>query len=542
MPVCCCEGGEGILAGVPDGGRHGGGGAAAAAAAGEGEVRVADFHLDLRGLESEGLRRHEGHDGARAGAEILRAAADFHGAVGVDLRLGLAAFAAAAPTARRDADAGLDRAGAGAGLFIFGGPTEFVATDFVFSLADFVRVVAQPEFERVQADLHGEVVHHRFGAEGGGRMAGGTEGARRAGVHDHAVLLHAAVGEMIEIGRGDARAAATARAFAAAADAGRAVVGDVGGDELAVLVRGEFELLDGGGAVADGEALVEAREHDLDGRAGGLGELGGQLVVIARAEFRAETAAHVIADYFDVGLRKVEETGQAFPHAEDALGGGPRLDLVALDGDGAAVGFERMMKLDRRAQFGLDDERGGGHGGIDLAVFLDAGRADVGAVVEDLGRAGLHRVVFLHDEGKRRGLDDDGAEGVLALLLGGGGDAGEFLPVEANGALLALGENSGLHAGHGSGLGEVDAGDLGSGPFGAQDHAVEPAVGLHVVGVFGRAGDFCRAVNARGGFAHDLSGTGPRRGFRWWRRRRLRDRLGLRRLHRRRVGAKRRHI
>ncbi len=176
-----------------------------------------------------------------------------------------------------------------------------------------------------------------------------------------------------------------------------------------------------------------------------------------------------------------------------------------------AMRFKRMMKLHLGAQFALDDDRRGSHRLIDIALFLHGGLADVGPVENGRG-IGLHGVVFLDDEGQWRGFDHDGAQGILALLLRGRGDSGEFLSVKADGALLAFGQDGGLHAGHGLCLGEIDAGDFGGGPFGAKDHAVQPAIGLDVVGVLGGAGDFGRAVDAGGGLAHDLRGIGPRGG------------------------------
>ncbi len=216
--------------------------------------------------------------------------------------------------------------GAAAGFLVFRGPAEAVAAFLVFALADVVGIVEQAELDRVHAQLHGQLVHHRFGAERRGRMTRCAEGAGGAGVHAETVLLDADVAgvvdarKIVEVRRGDAGPAAAACAFARAANAGRAVVDDIGGDQAAIRTGGKFDFLDGGGAVADGEALVETGEHHFDRRARGLGKPGGELVVIARAEFRAKTAAHVIANDFDVGLRHLQIAAEIAAYAEDALG------------------------------------------------------------------------------------------------------------------------------------------------------------------------------------------------------------------------------
>ena len=45
---------------------------------------IADHEFDLAHRQAEGFGRHLGHDGAGAGAQILRADFDHHGAIGID--------------------------------------------------------------------------------------------------------------------------------------------------------------------------------------------------------------------------------------------------------------------------------------------------------------------------------------------------------------------------------------------------------------------------------------------------------------------------
>ncbi len=516
------QGSERVLAGIPYGRRHGGAGAAASAAAGKGEVRIANLDLDLVRLQPEGFRRHDGHNRPRAGAQILRAAADFHRAIGIDHCLGFGTFAAAPPHAGSATNAGLDHARAASRFLVFRGPAEAFRAFLEFAMTRLVPglafIVLQPELDRIDAQLDRQFVHHRFGAEGRRRMPGRAEGAGGSGVQRDARVLFADVGKFIEIGRRNIRAAAATRALAAAAtralaaaaDAGRAMVFHIGRKEFAVLVRAEFEMLDGGGAIAHSEPFIETREHQLHRRIRRLGKLRGQRTLHTGAELRAKAAAHVIADHLDVRLGQAGGSRESVAHAEDTLSRGPRGAVVALHPDGVAVGFQRVMQLDRRAQFGFANRGGGRHDLVDLRLLLagDFHRAHV-RPVHHLGRIGLHGVVLFHHEGKRLGGDFDGADRVETLLLGLGRDGGQFLPVVAHLPLFTSFQHHGFNARHTLRLGQVDRGDLGGGPFGAQDHAVEAALGLDVEGVFRGAGDLRDGIDARRGLANDLEGTRP---------------------------------
>ena len=65
-----------------------------------GKVRVANCARNLLRLEAKHIRGDHGDDRSGAGAKVLRAAADLDAAVGIDLRFGLSAAAAAAPGGR----------------------------------------------------------------------------------------------------------------------------------------------------------------------------------------------------------------------------------------------------------------------------------------------------------------------------------------------------------------------------------------------------------------------------------------------------------
>src|SRR5262249_37481268 len=128
------------------------------------------------------------------------------------------------------------------------------------------------------------------------------------------------VGELLEV---DAGAAADAR--------GADQVGLVGGD-LAVLGAGDAHLPGGGRPVAGGGGLGRAIEHQLDGRLGLEGQLGGGDALHVGAELAAEAAAHVVGDALDVdvGDARLEVPGQQVCREEDGLGRAPDGQVVAL--------------------------------------------------------------------------------------------------------------------------------------------------------------------------------------------------------------------
>ena len=165
--------------------------------------------------------------------------------------------------------------------------------------------------------------------------------------------------------------------------------------------------------------------------------------------------------------------------------------------------LQRVVQLHLRPQFGLADRGGGGERFIDRALLLQARLAHIGNV-EDIRRARRLGVVLLHDERQRLRRDPDRTQGIEALLLRRRGDGGEFLAIEAHRALVAARRDRRLDARHGERRGEIYLGDFRRRPLRAEDHPVEPAGRLHVIGVLRLAGHLRHGIDARRRLAHDV--------------------------------------
>ena len=483
-----------VRAGVEDGRTHRRGGRAAAARAGRRELRVADAHCDLFGLQPEHFRRDDRDQRARAGAEVLRAATHLNAGVGIDLRLGLRAVSAAAPRRAGATDAGLDGARGTSRRLVLLFPAKFLNTDAVFALPDFARIVLQANLDRVHLQFHGEFIEDRFHAERGDRMAWRSEGAALAGVHRHVRLLHASVGDAIYIWSREARAAATARGRGAGAGARRAVRLHLKRHQLAVGGRAEFDFLERRWAIADGERLIEAGQHQPDRRAGEFRQLRREAAFDARPKLRAKPATHVLGDDVHLFLRHVEVRRESVAHAEHALRRRPTGDAVVGHGNRVAVSFERVMDLDWRGEKSFDDCRRVGERLIHVAPFPHVRFAQVRCVRPDARGVRLLRDFLLHNEWLWRGFDFDHTQRVEARLLARAGDGGEFFTVESDRPLAFAHSHDRFDAGNLSCLIEIDAGHLRGRPTRPVDHPMQPARRLNVGGVFG-----C-ARHLRGGF------------------------------------------
>ena len=162
--------------------------------------------------------------------------------------------------------------------------------------------------------------------------AGGLPGARKARAEPAltatAGLFHARVGNLVKVGHGNIRAAAAAAGIAAGADAGGAVIFRLKRVQRAVGQRAHFDFLKTGGPVADGERLVKPGEHQAHRRLCLAGEFRGQHAFDARAEFRAEAAAHVFGDDAHLALVQLQRASQTVAHAGNALRRSPGRDAV----------------------------------------------------------------------------------------------------------------------------------------------------------------------------------------------------------------------
>ena len=143
-------------------------------------------------------------------------------------------------------------------------------------------------------------------------MARGAKCGRWTGVDEDVVLLGVQRGPLIQVGRRAGASSAGAAARGAEAD-------ELNGGDGAVFLRADAEALIGTGAVADGEMLLFAVEHEANRRTGFAGERGGDHSRIARAELGAEATSHEFGNDAYLGLGKVEETGKLLAHAGGSL-------------------------------------------------------------------------------------------------------------------------------------------------------------------------------------------------------------------------------
>ena len=149
------------------------------------------------------------------------------------------------------------------------------------------RQVLHPERDRVHPDLVGELVHQQLGGIAPLRMAGRPHRARRPGVRVDVLVASAPVRERVDVGDREAGAdAGAARAVALRVERDAGAVGRDAGLDL----RGR------GGAIASGEVLFLAIEHQLHRRAGQLRQLRADDALGVGPELAAEAAAHVLAD------------------------------------------------------------------------------------------------------------------------------------------------------------------------------------------------------------------------------------------------------
>ena len=178
------------------------------------------------------------------------------------LALGLVARAARGPSGPRAANAGLDRTRRTAGLAILLLPTESFGAQSVFALPDGAGVILQPQFYRVHAQLHRQVVHCGLHAEGRRRISWRTKGASRPGIDHHCRLFHASIRHFVEIGRRKVRATTTAFGGGTSPDARGAVIVHLKGLQGPVRGGPKLDLLKTGRPVSNGQRLLKAGEHE----------------------------------------------------------------------------------------------------------------------------------------------------------------------------------------------------------------------------------------------------------------------------------------
>ena len=112
----------------------------------------------------------------------------------------------------------------------------------------------------------------------------------------------------------------------------------------------DLDLGEGRRAVAGHGQLGVAVEHQLDRRAGDLGELGAVDPPAVGAELAAEAAAHVLGDHPHVGGRDAEPLGELRGDPRDRLRRAPGGEVVRLRPVAdLAVGLQAVVGHDRHA-------------------------------------------------------------------------------------------------------------------------------------------------------------------------------------------------
>ena len=210
-----------------------------------------------------------------------------------------------------------------------------------------------------------------------------------------------------------------------------------------------------------------------------------------------------------------EVLGQLVRGAEDRLRGRPdgqSAILVPLGDE--AVRLEALMADVRGAVLALDDGVGALEAVLEVVGLALDRRAEVVAFLLRADRRDRLLVflqgVLFEDEVIEDGvLDLDGANRILSLLLGLGGEGQDFVAGEEEFLSLFFDDVDGADAGHLLGGGGVDRLDGGVGVRRAQDAGVQHADAVDVEAVFRLAGRFGGAVDAAMFFADEAALFGP---------------------------------
>ena len=295
-------------------------------------------------------------------------------------------------------------------------------------------VVAQPQLDRVHAQLVRQLVEQRLEREVALRLAGRPHHRDRRDVEPDPLVAGGDVRAGIRRGRADSqrevgvagrgrqrlqRRLASRRRGSHRGGRGALVVDR---DQLAVARGGDLEVLHGAGPLPDSGEHLRPGEAEPDRPFDGAGGQRGEDRVRPAAQPGAETAADVGRQHPHVLFGEPERRRQHGAHVEWVLG-------RVIDGQRAAVPVgdrgeraERVVRLRRRRERALHRHLGGLHGRRDVAA-LHVGQVRVrpglgGCVLE--GEHRLAAVVADLDQPCRRGgllrrLGDDHRD-VLAVM------------------------------------------------------------------------------------------------------------------------------
>ena len=173
-----------------------------------------------------------------------------------------------------------------------------------------------------------------------------------------------------------------------------------------------------------------AIEHQLHRRVGVLREPGADQPLAADAQrFAAETAAHVLTDHANVGLRDLQPGGEVLPRLVDALRGNPHRQLVAVPLTDRAVRLHARMRDHLRLVGLFDGVRGCLEPCRDIARLLRLTLTHV-AAGEDLRCLRVERPLDQRDVRQHFVLDANQPGGIDRALFGVGGDGGDFVALK----------------------------------------------------------------------------------------------------------------
>ena len=172
--------------------------------------------------------------------------------------------------------------------------------------------------------------------------------------------------------------------------------------------------------VAGIEMLFLAVEHELHRNASGLRQFRAQDALAANLSLATETAAHVLGDDANIGLRNPEPLRHLLRDTKNALRRAPHGQLVAVPFANCAVRFHANVRDDVRRVGLLNDVRRLLEAGIEIAILLRLAGAGI-PTFEDLWRIRRHRTIHKSNLGQHFVLNFDEPRSVPRTLFGIGG-------------------------------------------------------------------------------------------------------------------------
>ena len=286
--------------------------------------------------------------------------------------------------------------------------------------------VPLPDFERVQSNFHGELVHEPL--DGEGRL--GAPGAA-VGVGGHLGGEHPAAAERVGVHLVDGGEHEGAEDRDTGGDQHQvgAHVGeqvDLQAADPAVGVSGEPQLLPLVPAVVHGHVALAAGLGPLDRPPELAGDQDGQHLFGRHLQLRAEPAADVRRDNPQVLLRDPRHQGQHDAENVRDLGRGPQRELAAHARADHRARLHRRRDQPLLAVGALQDDRSVMERGVHVALAEQKVVAQVARLVH-LGRAVLQRRPHVEHRRQRLVVDLDGVQRVRGRVTVPGHDAGHGL-------------------------------------------------------------------------------------------------------------------